>query len=790
MTRMPTEISFQQLFGFTNPDEIDIPHLAREACRAGYAVVPVRPGTKIPLCPLTEKQRQVEDKKHIAAAYQDGDRNWSRRTHPCGVHHAMTEPDKAHRAFKRLTQDHPGLNIGLEVGRSKMLCVDADNQADVDAFLALWREKSETDDPALTVASPGVVDSDGEWQHSGGGHFWFTLPDDVDLTESTTARGLPLGNAQVFFKDRLVLVPPSVREEGGYQFLAEVHPAPPWLLSAVYLHVEGHAERVRIQKETARSDTDDPAKPWAADTPWEVLLEPDGWTRGSGMVDTCGCEIWRAPGQHASPKSATAHEAGCSDYDVADGRLMIWTDNPPDSVREYQEQTGHTAISKLAYYAWSHHGGDYGAAMRALHIPASDAYADEQEQELRDLLGDDTPPSEESEEDDEEELATLAGDETTTKTEFDEAVDFLLYKRRIRRAADIAEAAELRPEPVTGWNLSDLLAVELDQEKYLVDGLWPYGGNLQLTAQYKSGKTHAAINMVQAIVDGDHFLGRFDTARIDGKVLVIDTELTNRYLQEWWSAVQLNHPEQVHVLSMRGLETRLDFRDETLRNEWSEWCRDMGVTCVVLDCIAPVWSALGIEENSNTETGAWVNAFRRFTVDAHVSAGSVLIHHTGRDGSHSRGASRLNDWNDAELLIRKADNGDGEADLSAPRYYSAFGRDVHVPEFAVRIDGHVLYEDVEAPSRREQAVDRQEEARVARVNAKTDRIVEFLADNPGSVGRDIREALPGRPQDTQAAIKQGIEDGRIRTEQGPRRSILHYSEEPGAHDMGSDEGSV
>lgn len=365
---------WSELFGVSRANA-NIPAIAAAACREGYAVLPVAPGTKKPMCTLTPAARKKADREAAAKAKDAGHKGWVNVRHSnsgqCGVHHAITDPAEALKVFKRLLAEHPELNLALEVGRSRMLCVDADNAEDVTRFTAHWA--AESGFPALaavrpTVSSPGVLRNGDQWIHRGGGHFWFDLPAGVDFAGASTATGLNLGGASVYFRDRVLLVPPSVREEGPYTLHSDIGMAPQWLIDAVTLHVEGHALRRERQQQKTRHDGD-PIEMWAAETPWAALLEPDGWTQ-SHKYDGCQCEIWTRPGDWSSPKSATAHEPGCTSWDADDGNgfLHIWTDDPPDCVRGYVEATGSKSLSKLQYVAWRDHAGDYAAAMRALEI--------------------------------------------------------------------------------------------------------------------------------------------------------------------------------------------------------------------------------------------------------------------------------------------------------------------------------------------------------------------------------------------------------------------------------------
>lgn len=368
---MPAGISrpFSELFGGM-PGDGDIASLARAAARADYAVLPIIPGKKKPLCMLTKNQERAADKKAAEDARAAGKRNWERVRHDCGIKHATTDPVVAHRVFKRLSEEHSKpLNIAADVYKSRLLVADADTAAELTSFTALWAQEErepELVNAAPTVRSPGEVGPDGEWKHSEGGHYYFLLGEDVDLGEIDKTQSIPVGldpdNPSQLKVSGYVLLPPSVRPEGAYVMASDAHPAPSWLVERVQLYL---AER-RITRQHRKErclDANDTLTLEQAAIEWSVVLEPRGWSL-SYKVDRCGCEIWTAPGEHASPKSATSHDPGCGQFDTADGFIHIWTDNPPDGLRE----SGEKSFSKIQLVAWSDHGGDMSAAMRELGL--------------------------------------------------------------------------------------------------------------------------------------------------------------------------------------------------------------------------------------------------------------------------------------------------------------------------------------------------------------------------------------------------------------------------------------
>lgn len=380
---------FVSLFGGAR-ESSDLVGIARAACREGYAVIPVRPLTKEPMCTLTDRQRVQADRAAAHAARDAGSRRWEKVRHPCGRSHAITDPAVAERVFKRLAASHPDLNIGLEVGASRLVVVDTDTAAERESFTALWAQMEEAPElaqAAPTVRSPGKrrgTDADGNevWTHKDGGHYWFLLPPEVDFAHACTSTPLKVGahdtKASLMYRDQLVLVPPSVREEGPYVMASDIQPAPAWMIEKLHAHIAGHAEKIDRNRERA-ADEDDPVAVWSASIAWDTILTRYSWTT-SGRIDRCGCEIWTRPGDWSSPKSATAHEPGCDLREVIGGVLHIWTDSPPD------ELAGRRDWSKLQVVAAYEHGGDSRDAMTTIGLLGEPA-------ELRPLRTADLVPS-------------------------------------------------------------------------------------------------------------------------------------------------------------------------------------------------------------------------------------------------------------------------------------------------------------------------------------------------------------------------------------------------------------
>lgn len=291
----------------------------------GVAVLPIRAGEKLPAT-------------------------------PSGVHDATTDPA----AFDAMYST--GCNLGVNLGASGLIVVDADTPAEVESWQT-WQREHHAYMPTATVSTPGTAGA-----HNGGGHWW------IDATGAGELKTTKLDAASAMAGDRYVLLPGSVRTD-----VADPNHPAYVLVGRVFDTDTGRAvidavrekvcndQRVSTEREhtTTRAEVGG-IDQWAAATPWEELLVPDGWTN-TGDSDSCGCDTYTAPGTHASPKSATAHTGHCSMSNNG-GALAVWTDNYPSELSELIDAKGRR-VSKFDYVTYTDHGGDYAAARRALDIP-------------------------------------------------------------------------------------------------------------------------------------------------------------------------------------------------------------------------------------------------------------------------------------------------------------------------------------------------------------------------------------------------------------------------------------
>lgn len=350
---------------------------------------------------------------------------------------------------------------------------------------------------------------------------------------------------------------------------------------------------------------------------------------------------------------------------------------------------------------------------------------------------------------------------------FTDAVAEEAQRIRVRTAARERVAAEREtggmPPPVS---LGELLAEPDDSADYRIDRLLPTGGRAVLAAQYKAGKSTLVGNLLRSLADGDPFLDEFATAQIPAGrcVVLIDNELDRRQIRRWLADQGVTSTDRVVVIPLRGAVSSMDLLNPQTLSRWAALLAGLRPEFVVLDCLRPVLDALGLDESR--DAGRFLVAFDELLKTAAVSE-AVVVHHMGHTGERSRGDSRIRDWPDAEWrLVRQAEAGE-EPDPAAPRFFSAFGRDVDVAEGALTFDPANRHLSLTGGNRRD-----------VKAAAALPEVLEVLQDADEALsGNRIEKTLTGSAHSQKAireAIRAGVKQGVILTEDGPRNATLHY----------------
>jgi len=657
--------------------------------------------------------------------------------------------------------DNPAL--ALHTGRSGAVAFDVDDPAQLPAALITALAAQDAPHQSTRATTPGR------------GHYLYAMPPGRMLSNSTG--GLGHGWGEVRGKNGIIVVAPSAHTKatsGGRYTWMRTGPLPP-LPGAL-------AELLRDASESTDAATDPEVKAFldahtTASRPgllraltgqWRHAVDT-GRSRHDAMILPCVNAMREARAGYYPAREAASVLAAEFTQAMATPRTGSDRTLPPDQARS--EFAG--ILAWAVAQATAAPPGEIDAV-----IAGVDERAPAPADALAELLHPPTPSAETGTADGTPDTAAEAPQAEPAAGIPGMLTDAAELRRAAHQRAVAEEVAKLevraeaqrilrerqRPaETPSIVALDAFLSIEDPPQRYRIEGMWPLGGRVMLAAQFKAGKTTLVGNVLRSLVDGDPLLDTFAVEPLapGRKVVVIDDELDQRMIRSWLRDQGITHTDAAAVLPLRGNLTSFDILDPTVRTRWAGALKEAGAEVVILDCLAPLVDALGLSEDK--EAGQLLVAFDELLGEAGVSE-ALVVHHMGHTGERTRGASRLRDWPDVEWRLVRAKGEDGETDPAAPRFLSAYGRDVDVPESALQFDPLTRRLSISGGSRKE-----------AKATEAVEVVVEYLAVNPESSGRKIEEALSDEvPQKLiREALKQMRTTGRVVVQEGPKRARLH-----------------
>ena len=333
-------------------------------------------------------------------------------------------------------------------------------------------------------------------------------------------------------------------------------------------------------------------------------------------------------------------------------------------------------------------------------------------------------------------------------------------RRKVRKEQE-RDYGNLDPIP-----LADFLAAEDESIRYRIDGLWPRGGRLVLAAQAKAGKTTLIGNVMRSILDGDLFLGRFQTEPVQGVVL-LDFEMDDDTIRHWLRDQQIQNVAGATVMPLRGKASSFDILDPQTRSEWAK--RLSGNDVILADCLRPILDALGLSEDK--DAGRFLTAFDELLSEAGVSE-ALMVHHMGHTGERGRGDSRIIGWPDATWKMLRENP---EDDRSA-RFFSAYGRGVNFAEDQLHYN----------PARRRLTLTGDGSRKQAQIARLRPPLMKLIKATPGLNGTALENALREegvqfQKGDERKALADLVKLGLASKARGPRRCTTQPSSLPSLH---------
>ena len=327
-----------------------------------------------------------------------------------------------------------------------------------------------------------------------------------------------------------------------------------------------------------------------------------------------------------------------------------------------------------------------------------------------------------------------------------------------RIVAEEQQAKHPKPPPDAG-TLAELLARPV-QEQWRIDGLLPAGGRLLLSAQRKTGKTTTLGNASRSLLTGEPFLGRFDVQKLDGRVVVLNYEVTGATFARWMHDIDVP-ADRLYVVNLRGCRNLL--ADEAGREELAELIRSREGEVFAVDPFGRAFT--GKNQNDAAEVTPWLGRLDEVAVQAGVTE-VILTAHAGWDGERTRGSSALEDWPDSIVTMTR----DPDTDV---RFIKAEGRDVDLAEDKLGYD----------PATRSLRLTGAGSRKQVRTDDHIERLAEAVRDvvteTPGINVAGIRAALKDRGEHMQSgdhgkASRLAELRGWVHRKRGTRNAWQHF----------------
>lgn len=775
---------FSEIFGSVPEGDISWNvKVAKAAIRAGFGVVLTYPGDKVAACTLTTIQAQKANIEAQDVAKAAGNLGWEKVKHECGISHVITdEKDLTKVGAKKLLADGANIALAPGTGGTRIAAADLDTSKEVETFRSLWIEHGGSPEISLTTATPGVFR--GTWVHKDGGHVWFTVPEGVELPDrkgrfswcdchgfkvnipnpDDPGRLIACRHSFAFYwASGYLLVPPSVRTEGAYRLVGEAQSLPTWLADMAGESVAGNRPE-GAQGILGRFE-EDPIDTWSQEITWGDILTGDGFTPAGH--DNCGCPTFTRPGDASHSKSVTAHEPGCSLSwpDVSTGHLPmhIWSD----------ALGGGRTMSKLSWIAESRFGGDVRTAMETLGlkrlVDTPDLSMDIEVYDPKSPTSDTSGGSSET-----DQSSSVKPPQKSRLEEWTETPGYIdrlseeIARQYVRdKAVKYLRELEVKQSWLPPDDEDDFSIRLLNPPpglQYAIEDVLPMRGNAMLSAQFKAGKTTFIMACIRALCDGEPFLGRFNV-NTSGRVAFWNYELDAGMMDNWLIDAQLNNPQNLRLLNLRGKRIPLDTE---LGQKWAiEWLRERQIRTWILDPAVKAMIGWG-DENDNTAVTLFTDMLDEIKEKAGVSE-LIIAHHTGRGEmvqgeERARGAARWDDWPDSRWLLTRMPGSD-------TRFIRMTGRGNDVPESAL------AYE----PARRRVSLVGGGDPLAGATRATAgdmalrQRVLDFVTDNPGRGKNEIMNALGIKSQSSAGPVFSAlISSGQLYTVDAPNNKKQHF----------------
>lgn len=195
--------------------------------------------------------------------------------------------------------------------------------------------------------------------------------------------------------------------------------------------------------------------------------------------------------------------------------------------------------------------------------------------------------------------------------------------------------------------------------RWVVNGLLAEGARAMIVAPPKAGKTSVVTDLAWSLAAQHHFLRQSTNLPESKTVHVIDLEMTAAQSMAWHRTRSAHVPpevaDRVMISHMRGHIADCDFTQPEVREAWVEALKKTSCGVLIIDCLAPLIAAAGLDENSASEVQKLLAGIDEVAYEAKL-LGVITVHHAGK-GSGTRGSSALDGSGDSIWRLRRASKG-------------------------------------------------------------------------------------------------------------------------------------
>jgi hypothetical protein len=280
---------------------------------------------------------------------------------------------------------------------------------------------------------------------------------------------------------------------------------------------------------------------------------------------------------------------------------------------------------------------------------------------------------------------SLADEET-----FEKNVAESVYAKRVNREAIRRLDAEAFSLPEDDGSLDYQFDNPAPPPEFIIAGIIPKRGVIQINAQWKAGKTTLAdVNLAASLASGKKFLDHYQVNFPAGNIGIWNLEVDAGTMQSWlFPRLPTNRAARRRIFPkhLRGKSVDL------LNPQWAEWAvgwlHKHNIKVWIIDPL----SKLLRSENDAADFNEWWRAMEEIAERAGVDL-VVIVHHTGHGGPdgdalpRSRGSSAMQGNPDVVFTYRHGGKlGEVPPTGDTRRYFGGFGRGVDLPEITVDFD--------------------------------------------------------------------------------------------------------